>query len=410
MAGLAEPVRTALIGAGNRATEQYQPLFKSMQPWMTVVAVCDPVKEHADSLAQQLGVPAFYSIHDLVRAKPMEAALIVTPIPSHHSISCYLSQHGIHNQVETTITSLLSQAQEMVATAKKNNVILRVAENFFRFPIDRIAQKVDETGFIGKVGRVTCMYDHTGYHNNSRWVRFFRGYPESVQAIRHSMPVAPYYEAPHRYHTTEPFRCHFYTFPGDRLVVDLAGNIKSRLGRYPRPGYTEFAGERGAIVQESSAHGAARAEVRFCSEEALKTGGWADQIFPVVHVNKEGCWISTYVDLPGGRVEYVNPHRPIERAHHQQDYYGPTIMGHMVDFARAIRKDGPSEYTDQDAVMAMMMEVGTRESELQDGARIKLPLVGRLESEERVREAQKAEYGVDPLDIEGMLAISYPRP
>ena len=62
--------------------------------------------------------------------------------------------------------------------------------------------------------------------------------------------------------------------------------------------------------------------------------------------------------------------------------------------------------------MAMMMEVATRESALQDGRRLSLPLPseGELESEARLRAEEKQRYGVDPLDIEGMLAISYPRP
>ena len=60
--------------------------------------------------------------------------------------------------------------------------------------------------------------------------------------------------------------------------------------------------------------------------------------------------------------------------------------------------------------MAMMMDVATRESALQEGRRLTLPLEGELESETAMRAEQRQLYGVDPLDIEGMLAISYPRP
>ena len=74
---------------------------------------------------------------------------------------------------------------------------------------------------------------------------------------------------------------------------------------------------------------------------------------------------------------------------------------------RGIRE---SEYTDEDALMAMMMEVATRESTLQNGKRLQLPLTGELESEVALRASLREEYGVDPLDIEAMLAISYPRP
>ena len=69
-----------------------------------------------------------------------------------------------------------------------------------------------------------------------------------------------------------------------------------------------------------------------------------------------------------------------------------------------------SEYTDEDALMAMMMEVATRESSLQAGKQLQLPLTGELESEAALRAGLREQHGIDPLDIEGMLAISYPRP
>ena len=69
-----------------------------------------------------------------------------------------------------------------------------------------------------------------------------------------------------------------------------------------------------------------------------------------------------------------------------------------------------SEYSAEDALMAMMMEVGTRESALQQGKRLSLPLKGELESEAKARQMLKDIHGVDPLDIEGMLAVSVPRP
>jgi predicted dehydrogenase len=408
---LSTPVDIALIGTGNRARRIYRPLFPFLQPWMRLVAVCDPVRENADAYAESMGVPAFYSLQDLVRARPMEAALVVAPIETHHPVSCYLSEHGIHNLIETSMSKMLLLAQEMVRTAREHGVVMRVAENFFRFRFDRIAKKVVDTGLLSEIKRLTCFQDHTGYHNNSRWIVFFGAYPESVQALAHRMPTAPHYEAPHRYHEDELFRARFFTFPGDRLVVDMTANMKSMLGRYPRPGYTEIDGERGAIVQETDKNWQGVSEVRYCSDEALQSGAKADHICPIVHIDENGCWAMSRVDLPIGRVAYVNPYRhDLGKSLHRRDYYGPAVMGHVVDFCRAVREEAPSEYTDEDALMAMMMEVAARESVLRDGERIHLPLSGELEVERQTRAAMTAQHGIDPLDIEGMLSISYPRP
>ena len=408
---LDEPLSVALVGTGNRSRQVYRPLFKALKPWMKLVAVCDPVRESTDAFAEAMGVPAFYDLKELVKARPMEAALVVTPVPSHHSIAVYLLSHGIPVNVETSMCSLLVQAQEMVAAARDNDTILRVGENFFRFPFDRMMRLVADDGFVGPIKRLTCWHDHTGYHNNSRWISFFGAHPVAVQAIHHTMAAAGHYQLPHRYYETESYRAHFFWFPDDALVIDHSGNMKSMLGRYPRPGYTELAGARGSIVQQALQAGLGKGEVRYCSDEALRDGaGVADEVYPIEHVTDGDNWLSSHVDLPTGRVEYVNDHRPGRTAYNSREYYGAAVMGHLVDFAETVRGVRTSEYTDRDALMAMMMEVATRESALNSGVRLELPLEGDLESEALLRAKQEREYGVDPLDVEGMMSIKYPQP
>jgi hypothetical protein len=422
---LDRPVEIALIGTGNRAQTIYQPLFEGLKPWVRLVAVCDPVRENADAYGGAMDVPAYYSLRDLVQARICEAALVITPIDGHSAISCYLSSHGIPHLVETSMASSLVQARQMVNTAKANNVTLRIAENFFRFPFDRIAKKIIESGFIGDVKRLTCFQDHLGYHNNSRWLTLF-GHPESVQAHAHTMPTVPHRQAgarAHRHHESETFNIRLYSFPENRLVTDMAGNIKGMLGRYMRPGYTEIDGARGTIVQwaknewqgdlavqQETEDWQSEAEVRYVSDEELENSGQADQVFPIVNTAEDGDWASTYVDLPIGRVEYVSPFRTSGHVLINRDYYGPAVMGHISDFAKTVRGVAQGEYTPDDALMAMMMEMGGRESARRDGARIALPLDEDLEVDALSLSAQRQKYGVDPLDVEAMLAVSYPKP
>ncbi len=418
-----EPLKVALIGAGNRASTIYRPLFSSLKPWVVPVAACDPVKEHCDAMAAALGVPAFYDIRELVKARPMEAAIVVTPVESHHSISIYLSSHGIHNLTETTWASMVCQAQDMIATAHLHGVIARVAENFFRFPIDRFARAVKQSGYLGRIGRIVSYADHTGYHNSSRWVAFAGCHPEWVQCLEHGMAHPAFYSMPQRRHDRETLNARIFGFQDGFLVMDTgSGHVKGHLGRHPRPGYTEWHGERGTLVYRAMGHlwGDAHAELRYCSDAKLAPaqeaagnlsgGGIADVVTPVAMELEGRQWLRSYADTPAGCIEYVNPFRPVEFAHHAEGWYSAAIMDHISDFALAVRGLRPSEFTDQDALMSEMMEIGAHESALNEGKRVKLPLQGDIEADALTREALKQKYGVDPLDVEAMLAISYPRP
>lgn len=54
-------------------------------------------------------------------------------------------------------------------------------------------------------------------------------------------------------------------------------------------------------------------------------------------------------------------------------------------------------------------ECGARESILNNGIKIALPLDVELESEQNALAALKARTGIDPLDVEGMLDYVAPR-
>jgi hypothetical protein len=422
-----EPLRVALIGAGNRSRTIYAPLVESLAPWLRLVGVCDPVREHADALAAELGVPAWHDIRRLVADRPLEAAIIVTPVASHHSISIFLSHNGIHNHCETTWASMYCQAEQMLHSSREHGVVATVAENFMRMPLDRFAQTVRDHGYIGEIRRIMSYAAHTGYHNNSRWVHYMQAQPAWVQSIEHAIPHAPYYSMPQRRHESETYRARFIGFPGERLVIDHAANIKGFLGRLPRPGHEEFQGSRGTLIQTIQranwGHEIGRdfqVELRRLSDakfadgqgENRNGGGFADQITPVEYTcDAKGNWASCHADTPAGRIEYVNPFRPLRPANHgASSWYSVPIMDHVIDFVLAVKGLRELEFRPEDALASEMIEIGARESALQESRRVVLPLAGDLEADAITRGEQRAQFGVDPLDVDAMLSVSFPRP
>jgi len=92
-----------------------------------------------------------------------------------------------------------------------------------------------------------------------------------------------------------------------------------------------------------------------------------------------------------------------------RDWYRVAMAEHVIDFVLAVKGLRDSEFTAEDALMSEMMEIGAHESNLQEGRRIRLPMEGDLESDALTREAQKKQFGCDPLDVEAMLSVSFPR-
>ncbi|MBN1868465.1 Gfo/Idh/MocA family oxidoreductase [Candidatus Sumerlaeota bacterium] len=439
-----DPLKIALIGAGSRSTSTYRPVLQHMKPWVEVVAVCDPVRDHCDAAASETGARPYYDIHELVRDRPMEAAIVVTPAPSHHSISVLLSSHGIHNHVETPWCALPAQARDMVETARAHRAIVRVAENFFRFSIDRFSNAVRDSRVIGRIGRIVCYGDHTGYHNNSRWIHFAQAHPLWVQALEHPMRTIGFRSEAARFHETENYRVRFFEFPDGLFVADHAANIKGFLGRHARPGYTEWHGERGTLVHRADMsttvgdpvtfyedgkveerldsdgrRSRQRTELRVCSDRQAhrpedpyrKGGGRADEISVVVReYDKRGVWTRTHCQTSRGPLECVNPYRPGVVLGNTHQEYGCMIMDHIVDFVLAVRGIRESEFDESDAMMSLLMEFAARESSLREGKRIAFPIEGEMESESIWRETLKKQFGADPMDVDAMLDIKYPKP
>ncbi len=421
---LAEPVTVAIIGAGNRTSTVYLPLLKWLAPWIRVVAICDPVREHADRFAEQTGARPFYHIRDLVAAKPMQAAVVVVPIEAHHAISVFLSRHGIHHLIETQWTSLYCQAVDMIRQAAANNVITRVAENFQRYPLDRFAQTLHRSGYIGPFRRIFSYNDHTGYHNNSRWITLADSPPRSVRCLTHDMEHPCCFSLPQRRHQIETYQSRFFHF--DNLMVNdiSSGHGKGLLGRQARPGYTEFQGPRGTFVVQMVGNKGIydlRAEIRRVSDARLaphqqatgqmEGGGDADQVTKVQIESVVGKHVRLFADTPDGRIEHRIPFCPNEAGDPEKpNAWASAVMDHLIDFALSVRGVRGGEFTEQHALQSQMMEMAARESARRDGEKINLPLDGDFEADQIERDRLHKQYGVDPMDVDAMLEIVCPRP
>ena len=85
-------------------------------------------------------------------------------------------------------------------------------------------------------------------------------------------------------------------------------------------------------------------------------------------------------------------------------------MSHIADLALAVRGVQQSEFDDEDALMSLMMNMACDLSAQNEGQRIALPLSDEAAADAPEHQSLAKQYGIDPMDVEGMMSVNYAQP
>ncbi|HLK60938.1 MAG TPA: Gfo/Idh/MocA family oxidoreductase [Chthonomonadaceae bacterium] len=126
-----------------------------------LVAVCDMVKERADSAAEKFGVNAYYRLSDMLQNEPELDIVDVTTGGFengswHYEPAMEAMEAGKHTLVEKPLSNDVNEARQMVAKAAAKNVYLGCNLNhYFTPPAEKAKQYMDE-GRIGEL--IYCLH------------------------------------------------------------------------------------------------------------------------------------------------------------------------------------------------------------------------------------------------------------
>lgn len=172
-----------LGGIGNTHAGVYKASDKA-----SLAAICDMDKARADKAAAQFGVPAFYSVADLVKNVKLDAVSVTTAGPEnggHHFdpvMECFES--GLHVLVEKPISNDIVKARQMVAKAEEKGLYFGVNLNHrFVPPAAKAKQWVNE----GKLGDLLLMNMTMWIGNpneSSPWFHMRALHPHSLDIMR----------------------------------------------------------------------------------------------------------------------------------------------------------------------------------------------------------------------------------
>jgi predicted dehydrogenase len=192
-------LRVAVVGMGNIGNVHAGCYMKN--PLSKIVAVCDIIKERADTAAEAYGCPAFYSIKDLLKSGiKIDCASMCTCGKEnggdHYVATMDLLNGGIPVLGEKPISNEVDKAKKMVALAKKKKLHYGIDLNHRFTPAARKAKGWVDEGRLGRLHMINMRMwipnpNETAPHFHIRALhphsidvmRYFCGDVKSVQAF-----------------------------------------------------------------------------------------------------------------------------------------------------------------------------------------------------------------------------------
>ncbi|MEN6400939.1 MAG: Gfo/Idh/MocA family oxidoreductase [Armatimonadia bacterium] len=154
--------RICVIGLGpigNRHADLHRE-----NPLADLVGVCDIIHERADATAARFGVPAFYSVEEMLAALQPDICSVATGGEEygsdHYLPTIQALEAGCHVLCEKPISNSIEQAEAMVAKAREKNLCFGIDLNHRFNPAHRLAKQWVEEGRLG----------HLLFVNMSMWI------------------------------------------------------------------------------------------------------------------------------------------------------------------------------------------------------------------------------------------------
>ena len=114
-------VRVGVVGAGALGFHHVR-ILRDV-PGAQLVGFFEARPERATAVSKELGVPAFDRLESLLDA--IDAATIVVPTPAHYAVARSALERGKHLLIEKPIAATLTEADELLAIAKRTGALLQ---------------------------------------------------------------------------------------------------------------------------------------------------------------------------------------------------------------------------------------------------------------------------------------------
>ncbi|MFT3934744.1 MAG: Gfo/Idh/MocA family oxidoreductase [Chitinophagaceae bacterium] len=156
MQSTTKPIRTAICSFGMSGWVFHAP-FIAVNPHFELYAVWERTKNLAAE--RYPGIKTVRSLEALLEDDSIELIVVNTPNATHYDYTKKVLEAGKHVIVEKPFTVTVAEGEELIALAKKKNLLISVYQNR-RFDSDfRTVRKVVEEKLLGQIVEAEIHYD-----------------------------------------------------------------------------------------------------------------------------------------------------------------------------------------------------------------------------------------------------------
>jgi glucose-fructose oxidoreductase len=162
----------AIVGLGSYATRQIMPRLKDCE-YARLTALVSGTPQKLERYGAEYGVPRThrysYADYDKIRDNPdIDAVYVILPNSMHAEYSIRASQAGKHVMCEKPMSVSATEAEAMIAAARKADRKLMIGYRSHFEPYNRRAIELVKTGFVGRPTLITAEHGFNAQPNQWR--------------------------------------------------------------------------------------------------------------------------------------------------------------------------------------------------------------------------------------------------
>jgi predicted dehydrogenase len=176
-------VRIAVVGTGVMGREHIQSLGKVADA--RIVALCDPVEDLVQRVAEPLGVPAYSDFEKLLAEEGLDAVYLCVPPHQHGEMEILAARKGLHLYVEKPVSLFIDQACRNWEVFQQTGILTQVGYQMRYSPANRQAKDFLADKPVG----TAHAWRWGGIPDRAWWRRYDLGGGQFVEQATHQIDL-----------------------------------------------------------------------------------------------------------------------------------------------------------------------------------------------------------------------------